>query len=111
MYAVIEETRIDLKRWWEYGACVGSPTEWWFPLHDPRRVRRETAESLKARALCATCRVRQECLADGMTPLRHITSIGRPAGGSLPTGIYGGLDERERNQLLGHKIKLRVLER
>jgi WhiB family redox-sensing transcriptional regulator len=42
------------------GACIGHPTEWWFPSKS------ETAEQrhlrLMATAICNTCNVREECL-------------------------------------------------
>lgn len=46
-------------QWREHAACKGKPTEWWVPdvavTIDPR-----------ARAICATCPVRDACLADAL---------------------------------------------
>lgn len=68
-----------MKGWRDEAACVGFPTDWWFP---------DGNEGLhpEAAALCAGCTVQQECLAHAMRlPERH--------------GHWGGLSMRERQRL------------
>ena len=42
------------------GACIGHPTEWWFPSKSESSLQRHWR--LKATAVCNQCSVRQECL-------------------------------------------------
>lgn len=45
-------------QWWHRAACKGAPTEWFFP---------EQGKSLEpARAMCSTCPVSAECLAESL---------------------------------------------
>ena len=68
------------------GACVGHPTEWWFPLLG-KAGSGKTVEAKrnkkKAIEICETCEVRNECLDYSL----H----------NEPFGIWGGKDEYERD--------------
>lgn len=67
--------------WWADAACRGQGSERWFPERPG-----PTAESREAKAICATCPVRRECLA-------RAVELG------LRYGIFGGLTEIERRGL------------
>jgi WhiB family transcriptional regulator, redox-sensing transcriptional regulator len=64
-------------------ACLDADPEWFFPEHghNPRLTAR------RAKAICAGCLVRRECAAHALAS-------------EEPAGIWGGLDERERKELL-----------
>lgn len=64
--------------WQAHAACAGRLDRTWVP--DPRR-----GDTTEQKALCAGCRVRDECLAFGV----RTSSV----------GIYGGLDELERKAI------------
>jgi len=71
------------------GACVGHPTEWWFP-HRGRGFEasefdyyEEKANKKSALEICKTCEVRVPCLEYA---LHH-----------EPDGIWGGYDPRSRD--------------
>ena len=64
--------------WHQHGACRGADPNLFFP---------ERGESVKeAKAVCARCPVRAECLEYALEQPGEI-------------GIWGGLSERERRQL------------
>ena len=72
------------------GACTGQPTEWWFPI--TARGHRHMAANMEARrigeqakAICRTCDQTTKCL---------LYSIAYE-----PLGIWGGLDEVERDKI------------
>lgn len=66
--------------WWELGACVGMDPELFHP-HDG-----ENAKAEAARAVCAGCPVRNECLDDAVTA-------------NVQYGVWGGTTPRERRRL------------
>lgn len=72
----------------EDGACVGRPTEWWFPLQKTGK-REELVELRKntniAKSICAGCIRKQECLEYSLQ--------------WEPWGIWGGMDEQERARI------------
>jgi WhiB family redox-sensing transcriptional regulator len=76
----------------EGGACVGKPTEWWFPLQKSGRkeevteIRKNTA---LAKTVCKECLVSRECLEYSLE--------------WEPWGIWGGLNEEERAHLRSKK--------
>lgn len=49
-----------VRRWWDYAACNGKPTEWWFP--SDREIKRIRA----AKTICRGCPVRVDCLIDAV---------------------------------------------
>ena len=73
--------------WQVKAACRGPQASVFFPpSHFERKDEKETRES-RAKSICATCPVRQPCL-DYAIRIRE------------PHGIWGGLNEVERRQLL-----------
>jgi len=73
---------IDRPAWQEFAACRGAPTLIFFPEKGHEGIR----QAREAKAICAECEVRAECLTFAL---------------SLPgPGIYGGLTARERSGLL-----------
>lgn len=73
--------------WQLRAACRGPESTVFFPpASSERREEREMREA-KAKAICAECRVRAECLEYALT-IRE------------PHGIWGGLNEHERRELL-----------
>ena len=76
---------------WAYGwqwraACRGEDSTTFFPPEGESRQERIVREE-RAKAICATCPVRMECLEYSMR-VRE------------PFGIWGGLNEHERRMLL-----------
>ena len=68
--------------WMGDAACAGQDSKLWFPRRGDWRT------GNKAKAICAACPVREDCLAMAMAePWRY------------RGGIYGGLDPRERRSL------------
>lgn len=68
--------------WRKDAACKGKDTNLWFPARGDYLTARE------AKAICATCPVRQECLDDGLRE---------------KVGIRGGLSEKERQRMRGRR--------
>ena len=70
--------------WRDRAACIDTPRDWFFPLPGPNLV----ADIKRAKAVCASCPVRDDCLEYALSFVtgRYIT---------LP-GIYGGTTESER---------------
>lgn len=65
--------------WQDHAACAGHDTNIWFPQPGPNA-------GTEARAICATCPVRVECLDYAIR--EHLTH-----------GIFGGLSERQRRKV------------
>lgn len=76
---------------WQWkAACRGPQSAVFFPpAHFERKDEKEAREA-QAKAICATCSVRQPCL-DYAIRIRE------------PHGIWGGLNELERKQLLARR--------
>jgi WhiB family transcriptional regulator, redox-sensing transcriptional regulator len=68
--------------WWQLAACRSADPDLFFPISSTGRSLEETAE---ARAICARCPVRPQCLAFALRT-RQVH------------GIWGGLTEQERHQ-------------
>jgi WhiB family transcriptional regulator, redox-sensing transcriptional regulator len=73
----------DAGYWWDLAACHTENAELFFPVTELGPARLQVAQ---AKAVCARCRVRQECLEYAMRT--------RPV-----QGIWGGLTEAERERL------------
>jgi WhiB family transcriptional regulator, redox-sensing transcriptional regulator len=69
--------------WQDRAACAGTTMLLFFGPDGETQADQEARES-EARAVCASCPVRAECLAHA---LRH----------SVRYGLWGGLNERERS--------------
>jgi len=68
--------------WWQLAGCRSADPDLFFPISSTGRSLEETAE---ARAICARCPVRSQCLAFALRT-RQVH------------GIWGGLTEEERHQ-------------
>jgi WhiB family redox-sensing transcriptional regulator len=71
-------------QWRSAAACRSADPDLFFPISDSGPAREQTAQ---AKAICATCRVRRECLAFALRT------------GQI-YGIWGGTTERERAGVL-----------
>jgi hypothetical protein len=69
--------------------CKDHPTEWWFPEFPP--TRQKTKQWKQAKAICAECSIKDECLAFG----KATHSYGIWGGITLTRGIA---DYRKRKQ-------------
>lgn len=73
--------------WQQHGLCRASDGAIFFPpIHFEPKPEREAREA-KAKAICAQCPVRAECLDWALTTRE-------------PYGVWGGYSERERKALL-----------
>ena len=72
--------------WQEKAACRGPQSAVFLPPSHFERKDEKEAREARAKAICATCSVRQPCL-DFAVRIRE------------PHGIWGGLNEVERKQL------------
>lgn len=74
--------------WQLRAACRGPESVLFFPPSSAERREEREARELRAKAICAGCPVRRECL-DYAMRIRE------------PHGIWGGLNELERRSLVG----------
>ena len=77
-----------LTRWWDHAACKGMDLNLFIFEPGERYARKRISE---AKAVCATCVVRPECLAES---LKYSTTI------LECYGIWGGLTWKERSELI-----------
>ena len=78
---------IVLTRWWDHAACKGMDLNLFIIEPGERFSKARIAE---AKAVCATCLVRPECLAESLKySTTHLECY----------GIWGGLTWKERRQL------------
>jgi WhiB family transcriptional regulator, redox-sensing transcriptional regulator len=75
-------TQVD---WFDDAACRGADVDVFFPVSE--------GDAVEAKALCATCPVREECLDYALTM--------SPA----PEGVWGGLTRIERHRLVRRRQK------
>lgn len=75
---LIEALAIGELAWQDYANCRGADADLFFPERG--------ASTRKAKAICAECEVRQECL-------DYAIEIGEKF------GIWGGMSERERRRV------------
>lgn len=73
--------------WQRRAACRGPQAAVFFPPPRPERKDEKLERETRAKAICAECSVREDCL-------RYALDIREPH------GIWGGLNESERKQLL-----------
>ncbi len=76
--------------WQAKAACRGPQAVVFFPPSHFERKDEKAEREERAKAICATCTVRSECL-DYALRIRE------------PHGIWGGLNELERKQLLSRE--------
>jgi WhiB family transcriptional regulator, redox-sensing transcriptional regulator len=85
---VLEEvtlmTALTMATWRKRAACRGIDPEMFFPVTD------EEAE--EAKAICATCPVREACLEYALAHRER-------------EGVWGGATERERRRIIRHRRK------
>lgn len=75
--------------WMDTAACVGYPSEWWFPDDRGQAGAAGSSTTQTALALCATCPVQTRCLDYALTV----------EAGWNRFGIYGGLTGEQRREL------------
>ena len=77
--------------WQLKATCRGPQSVVFFPLSHFERKEEKEAREAQAKSICATCSVRQPCL-DYAIRIRE------------PHGIWGGLNEVERKQLVARRV-------
>ncbi len=77
--------------WQVKAACRGPQAAVFFPPPQFERKEEKLARESRAKAICADCSVRQPCL-------EYAVAIREPH------GIWGGLNENERRQLLASEL-------
>lgn len=83
---------IDPGRWQLQAACRGMPTDLFVPDGHGNR-----ATTARAKAVCASCPVRAECLAYALAGDRLTGAA----------GVFGGLTAKERQKLIGRRSSAR----
>ena len=78
--------------WWARAACASADPELFFPISYSGPALRQVA---RAKAICARCPIRQECL-------RYALDTG-----SIQ-GVWGGMTEGERQRLARREGRARV---
>lgn len=79
--------RTDDKVWQRRAACRGPESVLFFPPTLPEARHDREAREMRAKTICGSCAVRPECLEFALS-IRE------------PHGIWGGLNEQERRDLL-----------
>jgi WhiB family transcriptional regulator, redox-sensing transcriptional regulator len=69
--------------WMVFGACAGKPAEWFYDADLARMTERRLAGIARAKAICAGCPVRSDCLAYALTNREDF-------------GVWGGFTADER---------------
>lgn len=83
-----ERMQDDWSRGWQFEAeCCGEDTALFFAPHYFEKRAEKDAREAKAKVLCARCPVREPCLVYALR-IRE------------PHGVWGGLNETERRQVL-----------
>jgi WhiB family redox-sensing transcriptional regulator len=77
--------------WQAKAACRGPQASVFFPPSHFERKDEKEAREARAKAICTTCPVRRPCL-DYALRIRE------------PHGIWGGLNELERKQILARQV-------
>jgi WhiB family transcriptional regulator, redox-sensing transcriptional regulator len=78
--------------WWELAACQRTDPELFFPVSDMGAARRQV---VTAKAVCAECAVRQQCLDFALSTRQAY-------------GVWGGMSEDERRPIAGALARNRV---
>lgn len=77
--------------WQDKAACRGPQAAVFFPPSTSERKDDKEEREIRAKAICETCSVRKPCLAFAIK-IRE------------PHGIWGGLNESERKQLMARSL-------
>jgi WhiB family redox-sensing transcriptional regulator len=77
--------------WQSAAACRGPQSQAFFPPSRAERKEEKLAREARAKSICAECRVRGDCL-DYAIRIKE------------PHGIWGGLNEAERKQMLERRV-------
>lgn len=84
------------RQWWELAACLRVDPDVFITSEGvPRRVQREL--EAKAKEVCASCPVRQQCLTEALARGEQY-------------GVWGGLNPKERQRLSRVARPARVVE-
>ncbi len=79
-------------KFWQLKAACRGPQAWaFFPPSRPERKAEKNLREKEAKAICASCTVRKDCLAYALR-IRE------------PYGIWGGLNEVERRQMASRQV-------
>ncbi len=78
------------RTWQIKGLCRGNHSYLFFPPSTVERKEERERREIKARAICSVCPVDSDCLEFSLTIKE-------------PYGIWGGLTETERRQVLAHR--------
>lgn len=81
---------LDIWEWQAHGSCQKEDTELFFHPDNERGPTRQAREA-KAKAVCATCPVLQQCREHALASRE-------------PYGVWGGLSEPEREALLAKRF-------
>lgn len=76
--------------WQSEAACRGENPDWFFAPNHLEKKEERSAREAKAKAVCATCPVREACLAYALSTRE-------------PHGVWGGLNELERRHLVARR--------
>jgi WhiB family redox-sensing transcriptional regulator len=79
-----------VETWQIKASCRGPQAEIFFPPSHAERKEEKLRREARAKSICATCAVRTDCL-DYAIRIRE------------PHGIWGGLNELERKQLVDRR--------
>jgi WhiB family redox-sensing transcriptional regulator len=82
---MLNEARLT---WQEEGSCRGVDPEVFFPISDD--------DAWRAKEICGVCHVRSDCLAFSLQNRERY-------------GVWGGVTERERSEMLRRGVAQRVL--
>lgn len=73
------------------GACLGYPTDWWFP--EKSMTSQQYRDMAQAKEICNTCAVRQECLDYAIEAGEYY-------------GVWGGMSATAREKEVERRKKL-----
>jgi WhiB family redox-sensing transcriptional regulator len=83
---------VAAESWWEFAACRGQDAAYFFaPSYFEKRAEK-TAREAVAKAICARCSVREECLEYALRTRD-------------PHGVWGGMNEMERRAELRRRTE------
>jgi WhiB family redox-sensing transcriptional regulator len=88
----VSTVKVEEQQLWQHkAACKGPQAAVFFPPSHLERKDEKDARERRAKAICESCAVRRPCLEYALE-IRE------------PHGIWGGLNELERKQLLARRV-------